>query len=185
VLDDLKTRLQEQGGQLVNEWKSIAIHPQEYFSQMPLEGGFKEPLIFFSAVAVVNGLIALLLGITHLNTSLAWALTVPVVMIAGSFVFAGIDMLVSRALGGTGNYEQTYRAVAYSSAASLVTVIPIIGFFTGIYSLYLLRLGLERTHELTRQRAMVVVWVNVVVLITLFVSLMFMSWSVLMATHRG
>src|SRR6185295_15574068 len=62
-----------------------------------------------------------------------------------SFVAALVLMLIARQIfAGVGDYEATYRAVAYASAPVALLWIPLIRPLVLLYVLFLLIIGIER-----------------------------------------
>lgn len=162
-MNDLKSG--ETANKVIN-WaqllKSIVTAPKVFFADtMLLTGGIAPPLTFYAGVAAVNTFFVLLIGLGNPLQAIGTAVFTFAFMMAMSFVSAGITMWLSRAFGGTGDFEATYRAVAYASGPNVIGWLPILGFFAGVYSLFLMRLGLERAHGLTPQRAFYVLAIEI------------------------
>ena len=149
----------------------IIVRPRLFFSNMKLEGGYKEPLIFsyiiFFAVTAI-GFILYQLGLPQMivlvdlkkETSgndlfllffvrtIAWG--------AGSFLMAFLYHIGFKIVGGVGNYEATYRIVTYVSAAYIFNIIPRIGIFIYcFYSLLLVVIGGAIVHKISNGKAVI------------------------------
>src|SRR5205807_1782049 len=143
---------------LLDEWKAIVTHPGVYLEGTSLEGGLKEPVIFIASVAAVNAVLSLVIDLRHPVVALIWAVILFICLIAFSFVWAGITMLLARRLGGQGNFEKTYRACAYAMAPNVVLPLPLLNFFLGLYSAYLFKQAIEKVHGLPSTRAKMIVF---------------------------
>lgn len=166
-----------------NRLSDIIIRPKSFFEEMELEGGYKEPLIFsfivFFAVTIAGFILYLLgmpqmivlvdlgkeLGANELSLllflrTIAWA--------GGIFLMALMYHVGFKLVGGTGNYEATYRIVAYSSATYLFNVIPRVGIFIYcFYSLYLVIVGGSFIHNITGLKAVIAPLIPIVFLMAL------------------
>jgi hypothetical protein len=75
-------------------------------------------------------------------------------------------MAIARQLfGGAGDYEATYRAVAYASAPAALLWLPLVKPLVALYSLYLLIVGLERAQGFDTVKAVLTVLLAAVVLV--------------------
>ncbi|HLC33233.1 MAG TPA: Yip1 family protein, partial [Candidatus Nanoarchaeia archaeon] len=104
--------------------------------------------------------------------------------LAGSFVFAGVIHLFARLLGGEGNYEASYKALAYSSAVLLpglfISFAPMIGpFIVAVWSFVLALLGLSSFHSVSKAKAVMILLVPGLILIGIlvggFIAISFLS----------
>ena len=148
----------------------IVLRPKLFFSNMAIDGGYKDPLIFsyvvFFAVTIL-GFALYLLGmpqmvvLVDLNKELsanqlfslfflraiAWG--------GGIFLVALMYHIGFKIVGGTGNYEATYRIVTYTSATYVFNLIPRIGILVYcLYSLYLVIVGGNIVHKVPFGKAM-------------------------------
>lgn len=132
----------------VGVWKRVTTEPRAFFEQMPVSGGLQNPLVFLAICLGIDALGFLLIGPRG---------SAPAVLIVGivmSFAYAGVLMLVARQLfSGAGDYEATYRVVAYSHAPTALAWIPLIGPLAALYGLYLAIVGLERVNTFDAVRS--------------------------------
>lgn len=141
----------------LDECKLVVLSPLQYFEEMELEGGLRQPITFVSLIAVINGLAWLISGLGHPMSALIAAVGI----IICSFAVAGATLLLSRPLGGTGDFEATYRACSAAMAPCVVLWMPMINVFAVLYSVMLLKLSLERAQELSATRSTTVVGIEV------------------------
>jgi hypothetical protein len=130
--------------------KSVLFTPGIFFSAMPVEGGYVQPGIFLLLSASV---FALLQAISKLSPFIL--ITACLSSIAGVLAASGIITLVCRGLGGKGNFQGTFRVLAYSKATLLFAwlalgPIPIGGIASLVYGVYLNIVGLEKVQQLRR-----------------------------------
>ncbi len=146
----------------VDKIKLIILDPKKFFSIMPRTGGYKEPLIFYIILTTIPimliPIIFLILLLLYGKFSLIYLITIPLAPIAAitSIIFLLLYALITHAtlklLGGQGKYESTLRVMAYSSAVSLLTVIPVAGLLAFIYQLYVIILGYKTVHEISTMK---------------------------------
>lgn len=74
----------------------------------------------------------------------------------GVFFMALMYHMGFKIVGGTGNYEATYRIVTFTSATYLFNLIPRIGIFIYcFYSLYLVIIGGNIVHKISIGKAII------------------------------
>lgn len=146
----------------VGVWKRVTTEPRAFFQDMPLSGGLQNPLLFLVACLVVSALGFLVIGPRHFAL---WFLAIGIVR---SFVGAAVLMVIARQLfGGAGDYEATYRAVAYASAPAALLWLPLVRPLVALYGLFLLIVGLERTQGFDTVKAVLTLLLAAVVLFAL------------------
>ncbi|MFQ5956410.1 MAG: YIP1 family protein [Candidatus Brocadiales bacterium] len=152
---------------LIKSGRGVALRPQNFFKNMPLTGGYVQPLLFSLAIffIVIGYNLALIAsglpyptGQESEGESVVEALKkVPFLgalwvlgLLLGSLIIHGSFKL----LKGTGGYEATFRILAYSSIANLLAIIPSVGqYLSTIYTLVLIMLGGKLVHGLSSIRA--------------------------------
>jgi hypothetical protein len=133
--------------------KGVVVHPKVFFETMPLEGSYRQPLLFAAVVGIIS---VTAHGLTHGIPQ--WRLPVQFFFyIVGMYGTAGLYWVIARLVGGKGSYQGTFRAVVYSSVASLLTWIPYVGFPASVYQLVLSFLGIRRAQGLSDKRTLIVV----------------------------
>ena len=126
---------------IFRETTETLLNPKEYFSSMPLEGGFAEPIIKAAIYGVVAGLFALLwslLGFSPTGGGGIWGGAVGVMAliwsvvgaIATAFIGGALMAVISIICGGNRELEANVRV-----ASSLMAVYPIRAFLAFTYGI--------------------------------------------------
>ncbi|MEA3294225.1 MAG: YIP1 family protein [Euryarchaeota archaeon] len=175
--------------------------PNEFFENMPKEGGFAEPVTFAFINYMILGIglfilsivfnITLLISGTDTNSVLftiilcffMFIIFLPLFAVIGIFIWGAIYQFLFKYLDGTGTYEGTVRIVSYSNAVVLVVWIPILGWLFSLYQIYLIIIGGTFIHGLTTSRSAIAVLIPIVIIplvmmllnIVLFIILTFFS----------
>lgn len=143
-------------------WRRVTTEPRRFFAEMPVSGGLQNPLLFLLACLAIAAVGFLLIG------PRGFALWIIVIGLVRSFVGAAVLMVIARQIfGGAGDYEATYRAVAYGSAPVALVWIPFIRPLVGLYALFLIIIGLERVHAFDATKAVLTMVLSALVLGTL------------------
>lgn len=142
----------------VRVWRRIILDPQGFYREMPLSGGFENPLIFLAICGLVYFILKLIVG------GLADAVN-GLFLVVLTYIFGpGILMLASQFLfQGEGDYEGTLRICAYAGACLVLAWIPVLGVIAFVYSFYLIFLGAENVHKLDTTKAAITTLVAVLV----------------------
>lgn len=125
---------------LVKDSRETLLNPKEYFSSMPLTGGYTEPLIKAAIYGLVAGLFSLLwtvLGLSAFGVTI-WSGAIGIMAliwsvigaIIAAFVGGGIMLVISAICGGNTDYEANLRV-----ATSLMVVYPINAFLAFLYGI--------------------------------------------------
>ena len=168
--------------------KGVLLEPAETFSRMKCEGDLMDPLWFtlltggvgafvaFAYSAIFQGLGMMgRLGGGDLNRSpfgtshlvgygigffLGMVFVVPVMIVLGAFIWAGILHLLLMLLGGARKpFETTFRVVCYSSGATgLLRIVPICGGVIAlVWGIVASIIGLSKAHEISVGKAVAAV----------------------------
>jgi hypothetical protein len=175
---------------LVKAWfdtvSLLITRPSEAFTMMRPEGGLMDPLIFGliggcagTIVSIVfQGLFQSIPSFASRNNMfdvfgmgswtflIVYALLSPLLMIIWFFIGSGILHLCLMLVGGANrSFETTFRVVCFSvGAAQLFSMIPMCGsFFAAIYQIVLECIGLSRAHQTTTGKAVMAVFLPVIV----------------------
>ncbi|MGR3317576.1 MAG: YIP1 family protein [Candidatus Anammoxibacter sp.] len=149
----------------------IILRPRLFFSNMGIDGGYKDPLIFsyivFFSVTIL-GFALYLLGMPQmvvlvdsnkeLNSNQLFSLFFlrAIAWGVGIFLVALMYHIGFKIVGGKGNYEATYRIVTYTSATYVFNLIPRIGIIIYcLYSLYLVIFGGNIVHKIPFRKAVI------------------------------
>lgn len=157
--------------QPAQEW---AVIETESASLSDLYGAYIVPLAAIGPAASIIGLSIVGLGGYRLPfmSSIGHAVVSYVLALAGVYVLALIIDALAPNFQGTKNQMQALKVAAYSSTAAwlagIFILIPALGFLQilGLYSLYLLYLGLPRLMKTPEDKALVY---TIVVIVAAFV----------------
>jgi len=126
---------------IIKETRETLQNPKEYFSSMPLSGGFAEPVIKAAMYGVAAGIFSLIWSLLNLAPmgaggmwegtfgimSLIWSIIGAIVAV---FIGGAIVLIISAICGGNTNYEANVRV-----AASLMVLFPINAFLYFLYGI--------------------------------------------------
>lgn len=164
--------------------KLILLEPTLAFSRMKPEGGLSEPLIYGLFGGSVGFLFYLLFsifmssfGIMSDRNALAGMLGlgigtvfliifIPVILAAVLFIGAGILHLCLLLVGGAKrSFETTFRVVCFSLGSTYpLMIVPVCGgLISGIWGLVAECIGIARAHETTTGKAVLAVFLPVIV----------------------
>ncbi len=128
---------------LIDDSKAVLMAPKEYFSSMPTEGGFVEPLIKAVIYGTIAGVFGLIWGVLHLTAASGafggligggvgvMALVGSIIgAIIGLFIGGVILLIVSAICGGNTNYEANVRVTAALMVLSPISAL--LSFTSGI-----------------------------------------------------
>ncbi len=157
--------------------KRILLTPSDFFSDLPLEGGFLNPILFGIASTVVSVPIAMLLA-TLLRPGRGVGLLGIVCGVVGALIVASVivpivlmiwSLMIHAALtilqGAARGFEATFRVVAYSSVTQLFNAIPVVGTVASLYGLVLTVIGLKETQGASTGLAVAAVLLPLVVVV--------------------
>lgn len=141
----------------------VISNPRRFFSSMPREGGFKEPMTFFFSMAAIGWLInligtTLILGKSSIISFLVMAVVGPAILFVSGFLGALILHIIWQILGSNASYETSYRTLAYATGisplTSLISFIPVVGVpFSIAWAIFLLIIGSIEVHKVKNSLA--------------------------------
>lgn len=164
--------------------KLVLLNPSAAFSAMKPEGGMTEPLIFAviggSVGCVVYMLFSILLGsfgmmsernpfagMVGLGIGAVFILLfIPIILALVIFIGAAVLHLCLMLVGGANrSFETTFRVVCYSIGSTYpLLIVPICGgFIAGIWCTVAECFGLARAHQTTTGRAVLAVFLPIIV----------------------
>jgi hypothetical protein len=144
--------------------KAVLLNPKVFFSAMVRQGTFTHPVTFLVSCVTVHTFLA---DLIHRSEGLVFQNLV--MGITNPFLTAGIFFLIlTRLFDSPGTYGATFRINAYASAVGLVTWIPVVGPFLELYRLYILVVGLRTIYEIKTSRAVITIFLTLVVYTVMF-----------------
>lgn len=163
----------------------VLTKPAEAFAVMKREGGLGEPLIYALIGGCLGGIVSLLFSLglqsagffadRHVTFaamtgmgvgSAAFIVLVPLFIIIGLFIGGAIVHLCLMIVGGANHsFETTFRVLAFSQGSTgPLQMIPICGgLIAGIWALVCNCIGLARAHETDTGRAVLAVFLPLIV----------------------
>lgn len=129
---------------LSKEFQETLLNPKEYFSTLPLSGGFTEPVLKAVFYGTIAGLFAVLWSVMGLSAmggfggvwggsvgimALIWSIVGSIIAV---FVGGAIVLVISAICGGNTDYEACVRVYA-----SLMVIYPINAFLAFLYGISL------------------------------------------------
>ena len=163
----------------------VLTKPAEAFTAMRREGGFGDPLLY----SICGGAVGLLfyfvyqffitslgsLGnrgenpLTHLVGTgvgaIFFIICIPLLIVIGAFVGSAILHLCLLLLGGAKrSFETTFRVVCFSGGSvGPIMIVPLCGgFIAGVWKIVLYCIGLARAHETDTGRAVLAVFLPLI-----------------------
>ncbi|HKS03890.1 MAG TPA: YIP1 family protein [Chthoniobacterales bacterium] len=186
----------------------VLTRPAEAFSVMKREGGLGEPIIYALIGGCAGGIVSFLfsLGLQSIGLfadknnglaamagmgigSVAVIILLPLFIVIGLFIFSGIVHLCLMIVGGANQpFETTFRVLAFSQgSAGPLQIIPLCGgLISGVWALVCNCIGLARAHETDTGRAVLAIFLPVIVCCGggLVIAFMFGAMGAWTASHH-
>ena len=164
----------------------VLTRPAEAFSVMKREGGLGEPIIYALIGGCLGGIVAFLFSLglqsvglftdRHNNGlaamagmgigSVAIVILLPLFIVIGLFIGSAVVHVCLMIVGGANqSFETTFRVLAFSQgSAGPLQVIPVCGgLISGVWALVCNCIGLARAHETDTGRAVLAVFLPLIV----------------------
>jgi hypothetical protein len=172
----------------------LITKPSEAFTMMRPEGGLMDPLLFGLIGGCAGGIVSIIfqglfqsipgiaggndafqsLGIGVWVILLIYAVLMPLLVTVGLFIGAAILHLCLMLVGGANrSFETTFRVVGFTAgAANLFSMIPFCGGIIAlVYHIVLECIGLSRAHPTTTGKALMAIFLPMIVCCGLIVLL--------------
>jgi len=184
----------------------VLTRPAEAFSVMKREGGLGEPLIYALIGGCVGGIVSFLfsLGFRSIGlfadrnnslaamtgmgiSSVAMIILLPLFIVIFLFIWSALAHVCLMIVGAANHsFETTFRVLAFSQgSAGPLQIIPLCGgLISGVWALVCNCIGLARAHETDTGRAVLAVFLPLIVCCGggLLIAFMFMgAWT---ASHH-
>jgi hypothetical protein len=173
----------------VDTLKKVLTDPEGFYSEMPKEGGYQEPLTFaainFAILGLLSGIVAVLLKGAGAGSIVSTLVGAVIGGIVGLFIVGIILFIFFKIFGGSGGYEGTVRILSYSSAVQVFAWIPAIGWIISLYGIWLNIVGGKHVHNLTTVKSAIAVILPVVILGVIIAMLMAVIIAALVAMGIG
>lgn len=141
----------------LNVTKDILSNPKAYFQNLPLTGGYGEPLLYLVFTLILS---SLMFAVSKLNPLLFfWGMIIGFLSVS---VGAVITDLAFKRLGGKGDLEGTFRVLAFSKATFVFAWIALGQISLGAMLAtmgtgYMCYLGLMRVQGLSPKSTLIIV----------------------------
>ena len=154
-------------------WVNVLFHPDKFFKNLP-DGGILNMLFFylmFSGITFSTSFVALIPAMKSMSVTLYLSI------LGGGIVFLIINFFITALVlhfsiyifGNPRGVKKTLQVVAYSSAADIFSIIPLIGLvITYYYKIILYVTGIANTHKISVASS------TAAVLLPLFAIILFM-----------
>jgi len=153
-------------------FKEALFSPSTFFRGLTFKGGIKEPFAFGLLIGAVGNMFGIFWPVLmmsgglfpfgeaifgHLTVGLIFLIMVvaiPVCVTLSMFIYSAIIHLLLMIVGsGKNKFEATFRVVAYSQAAQVLDLIPVVGsWIGGIWQLIIQMIGLREMHGISYLR---------------------------------
>lgn len=154
---------------------AVLFSPGIFFRRLSVSGGMGEPLAFGLLVGSVGNMLglfwpvllisggfspfggSLLTGLGSGWIFLILAVIIPIGVTVGMFLYSAVfHLLLLIVRGGKSGFEATFRVVAYSQAAQVWELVPVIGSWIGsVWRLVIWVVGLREIHNVSYSRVIV------------------------------
>ncbi len=186
VEDEEKPAKGEKG--FIGTWWAVISSPVTFFDKMPESGGFSKPYLFALVNMLIAGLVAFFVTLAgggqirkflletfqvrEISGPFLWILLGMILLIfavSGSlklFIQSVILNIFAKLLKGKGNYEGTFRVIAYTSSVNVFILIPMVNFLSLLYGLFILVIGIKKVNNFSVSRAIlnIFLFVDIVIL---------------------
>ncbi len=146
--------------------------PKIYADNIPFDLGFKKPLIFVLIVSTIQSSLALIIKVASTqNTSVLFlgisqiVFSLPMVILF-TFTSAGIYFLISKALGGKGNYKGVVAISCYSTIPNILGV-SFLGLVFSILVFFVQIVALKRLNDFSYIKAATAVVAPLLILLVM------------------
>ena len=162
----------------------VLTKPGEAFTIMKREGGLGEPLIYALIGGCLGGIVSVLFSLglhsvgffadrhdtfaamTGMGVSAGFIVLVPLFIVIGLFIGSAIVHVCLMIVGGANqSFETTFRVIAFSQGSTgPLQMIPVCGgLIAGVWALVCNCIGLARAHETDTGRAVLAVFLPLIV----------------------
>ncbi len=143
------------------------LSPSDFFSRLPLDGGYLSPILF-GAMSIVVAVFFTALWIQLFKGGIgAFGLIGLFIVLSVIFVLSAVFIPISLFLwsllihgtllalkGEQSGFQATFRAVSYSGVTSIFSAIPVVGpIATALWGNCLTVIGIRETHDTTTGKA--------------------------------
>ncbi len=171
----------------IEKIKFILTKPDNFFEQIKIERlseTFKYLILIFLPFFFLKLIYVYLYGTTAFSSDLFYSILSQlgvdgvlfvvvswIMLLASTFIFAGLLHIFVKILKGHGKYSETFKASVYANTPyALFFWVPLVGFIFELWGLYLLIKGLAKLHEISMLRALTSVLILIFLLTIVLLS---------------
>lgn len=163
-------------------WKLIVFKPKEFFDTMAKNSPDQGPLLFAMIVIVVG----MIFGIIGTVTSGHWKLYF-LVSFFGSLVLMPIAIYIEAAImqffahifKGQGNYDTSFKIVAYSQASQIFNIIPFIGgIVASVWGVIIVFIGIKELYKLDTGKSLLTLVCSALLIPLISLTILTASWLI-------
>jgi hypothetical protein len=192
---------------LIEKIKSVLLHPTKFFESLKKEKGVKTAFRYYLILSFISFILGTIITFTFnkyiysfWSRIYGWPFPIPpltletivlspfiwyLVGLGLSFIAAGILHVWILIFGGKEEYSKTYQLWAYSLTPGFVFGwIPFLGFFAFIYDLFLLILGTQKLHGISKNLA-ILMYVIPIALFVIFMIICMMALFMFIGANPG
>jgi CheY-like chemotaxis protein len=167
---------------LFRNWKRIVFKPEKFFKTMAKNYSLPGPLLF-AMIAIVFGVI---FGIAGTIATGHWKLYF-LVSFFGSLVLMPIAIYVEAVLmqffvqsfKGQGDYDISFKIVAYAQASRIFNIIPFIGgIVASVWGLIIVFIGIKELHKLDTNKSLFTVVFSALLIPLISLTILASSWLI-------
>jgi hypothetical protein len=172
-------------------FKEVLFSPAAFFRRLSFNGGLGEPLAFGLLVGAVGNMFGLFWPVVMVSGGLfpfgaavlgqlgagliflILVVAVPICVTLSMFIYSAIlHLLLLMVRGGKNGFEATFRVVAYSQAAQMWELVPVIGsWIGGVWRLVIQVVGLREIHGVSYLRIIVAFLLPVAFLVVVVIAI--------------
>jgi hypothetical protein len=158
---------------LLDDAKNCLLKPKEFFTSMPVEGGYIEPVLKALIYGIAAGVIGFILTLVRLNTGSVFGGLFSVLFgsiisaVIGLFIGGIILLVISAICGGKTNFEVSIRisaaimvlmpiGAAFGIFSRINVISSLLTFILTLYGLYMVYLALISRLEARQSTAKIV-----------------------------
>ncbi len=170
--------------------KEVLFSPAAFFRRLTFSGGLGEPLAFGLLVGAVGNMLGLFWPVMMVSGGLfpfggavlgqlsagliflILVVAVPICVTLSMFIYSAIlHLLLVMVRGGNSGFEATFRVVAYSQAAQVWELVPVVGsWIGGVWRLVVQVVGLREIHGVSYLRIIVAFLLPVAFLLVVMIA---------------
>jgi hypothetical protein len=169
---EIEVEIKESSLGYFNKIKLLFLSPNDFFEKVR-DRGIGKAITLLLVVCLLFGVALVLLSFAfriiassggtsmysfglfnYLGLGFFMPMVYTILILFGSFIYAGLAHLLAKMMGGKGRTIDSYNAVAYSLIPGVIlAIVPLVGMLSFIYSVVLTTFGLSKYHKVSKGKA--------------------------------